>query len=341
MSVVTLASKDLRVLCRDKWGLFWVTAFPLMIALFFGAIFSGAGSGPSGTMRIAVVDEDDSDMSRAYIQKLEGSKALDVVQLGRDEAQEEVRKGKLVAYAVLEKGFGETSGLFFGEAPPLELGIDPSRKAESSYLRGLLVQKSFEVLQEKFSDPQTLKEHMQDLTKDIDTSADLSPVQQEVLKRFMGDLDQFLADIDPELYQGGPQWEGANIETVSVSVSKTGPRSSFEITFPQAILWGLLGCSAAFAISIVTERVGGTYLRLRLAPISRSQILAGKGLACFVAVPLPITGAWTGAVAAFLFQFRIRDAFLAICLGVMVAGIIVTLTCLGMLHFFPLVIIRY
>ena len=71
--------------------------------------------------------------------------------------------------------------------------------------------------------------------------------------------------------------------------------------------------------------------------IERLELL---GLTLFVAVPLPITGAWTGAVAAFLFQFRIRDAFGAICLGVLTAGVVVTLACLGVLHFIPLIAVK-
>jgi len=54
------------------------------------------------------------------------------------------------------------------------------------------------------------------------------------------------------------------------------------------------------------------------------------GLMLFVAIPLPITGAWTGCIAAFLFGIRLRHAILAIFLGVLIAGAIVTsLTMLG------------
>jgi ABC-2 type transport system permease protein len=60
------------------------------------------------------------------------------------------------------------------------------------------------------------------------------------------------------------------------------PRSAYEITFPSAILWGLIGCIMTFAISLVTERSHGTLLRLRVAPLSWAQILAGKGLACYL-----------------------------------------------------------
>lgn len=54
------------------------------------------------------------------------------------------------------------------------------------------------------------------------------------------------------------------------------------------------------------------------------------GLMLFVAVPLPMTGAWTGAVAAFLFGIGFWPALGAIFLGVLIAGaIITTLVLLG------------
>jgi len=52
------------------------------------------------------------------------------------------------------------------------------------------------------------------------------------------------------------------------------------------------------------------------------------GLAIFVAVPLPMTGAWSGAIAASLFKIKFRYALAAIFLGVIGAGIIVTILCL-------------
>lgn len=53
------------------------------------------------------------------------------------------------------------------------------------------------------------------------------------------------------------------------------------------------------------------------------------GLVLFVAIPLPITGAWTGCVAASLFKIRFRYAFGAIAAGVIVAAFIVTIITLG------------
>lgn len=49
------------------------------------------------------------------------------------------------------------------------------------------------------------------------------------------------------------------------------------------------------------------------------------GLFIFVAIPLPGTGAWTGALVASFLEMRIKDSFPAISLGVVGAGIIMTL----------------
>jgi uncharacterized membrane protein len=53
------------------------------------------------------------------------------------------------------------------------------------------------------------------------------------------------------------------------------------------------------------------------------------GLVLFVAVPLPITGAWTGSLAAVLFGLKFKHSLLFIFIGVLIAGIIVT--CLSLL----------
>jgi len=49
------------------------------------------------------------------------------------------------------------------------------------------------------------------------------------------------------------------------------------------------------------------------------------GLVLFVAVPLPVTGAWTGSIAAVLLGLKFWHALLAISIGVVIAGVIVTI----------------
>lgn len=54
------------------------------------------------------------------------------------------------------------------------------------------------------------------------------------------------------------------------------------------------------------------------------------GLFIFVAIPLPGTGAWTGALIADLLDIRIRDAMLTIGAGVLVAGGIISALSYGL-----------
>lgn len=53
------------------------------------------------------------------------------------------------------------------------------------------------------------------------------------------------------------------------------------------------------------------------------------GLLFFVAIPLPITGAWTGTVAAWVLGLEKRKAQKYIALGVCIAGAVVIAICLG------------
>lgn len=53
------------------------------------------------------------------------------------------------------------------------------------------------------------------------------------------------------------------------------------------------------------------------------------GLCILVAIPLPGTGAWTGSLVAAVFDIRLKHAFPAIALGVLIAGIIVSVVTYG------------
>lgn len=58
------------------------------------------------------------------------------------------------------------------------------------------------------------------------------------------------------------------------------------------------------------------------------------GLCILVAIPLPGTGAWTGALVAAFLDMRLRSAVPAIFLGVVIAGILVSLVTGGVIAAF-------
>ena len=55
------------------------------------------------------------------------------------------------------------------------------------------------------------------------------------------------------------------------------------------------------------------------------------GVVSFVGIPLPGTGAWTGALIAAMLDMNKKKAFLACCLGVFIAGIIMSILSYGII----------
>jgi len=55
------------------------------------------------------------------------------------------------------------------------------------------------------------------------------------------------------------------------------------------------------------------------------------GIVILVAIPLPVTGAWTGSLVSFLLSIPVKYSFPAIFIGVCLAGIVVLFTTLGIL----------
>jgi uncharacterized membrane protein len=120
----------------------------------------------------------------------------------------------------------------------------------------------------------------------------------------------------------------------------------FGMPILKAFFWGVLGNIIFVAPALFLFEPISTFLR-KFKVWSRFfewifertkknsdaiQKYEALGLVIFVAIPLPMTGAWSGVIAASLFKIKFRYAFPAIFLGVIIAGVIVSLLCsLGMI----------
>ena len=71
------------------------------------------------------------------------------------------------------------------------------------------------------------------------------------------------------------------------------------------------------------KRITRIFERTRKRAIKNITQYEAIGLWLFVAIPLPVTGAWTGAMIAYLFDLDTRRAFCSITAGVLTAGLIV------------------
>ena len=81
-------------------------------------------------------------------------------------------------------------------------------------------------------------------------------------------------------------------------------------------------------IRLHIPKLGGLVSRLENRAKAKSADVVRYqtwGLLIFVAIPLPGTGAWTGALIAAVLDMRLKRAVPVIFLGVVIAGLIITL----------------
>jgi ABC-2 type transport system permease protein len=72
--VLRMFISSARMFYRSKSAVFWTIAFPVMLILIFGAIFSG---GPGGGYTVYIQDQSDSPASHAYIDGLNATRMFD------------------------------------------------------------------------------------------------------------------------------------------------------------------------------------------------------------------------------------------------------------------------
>ncbi len=141
----------------------------------------------------------------------------------------------------------------------------------------------------------------------------------------------------------------AELQTFLLAMTPVG---ELRLSLPLALTLYRLNWGTAFLLSVIGNLVPVILLLLFLGPVSK--ILAANSklfekffswlfertrkrytnrikkygypvLVLFVAIPLPVTGGWTGSLIAFLFDIPFKKAFPLIASGVIIAGGIVTL----------------
>ena len=119
----------------------------------------------------------------------------------------------------------------------------------------------------------------------------------------------------------------------------------YKLPLWSALLWAILGNLAPIPMILrllepvsnflrQRSRLGDRFFHWLFARTRRKgehyfRVYEEVGLILFVAIPLPMTGAWTGSVAAFLFGIPPGRSFVLIAVGVLIAASVVTAATLG------------
>ena len=142
-------------------------------------------------------------------------------------------------------------------------------------------------------------------------------------------------------------------QTVSVAAISTLPIVELRGAIPVGIVAFGMPWWKVYLVAVVGNMLPIPFILLLLGPVSNFMMRfpVGKkffdwlfsrtrrksasiekyealGLTLFVAIPLPVTGGWTGAMAAFLMGIPFGKSMLYILMGVMTAGVIMTVLAL-------------
>ena len=105
------------------------------------------------------------------------------------------------------------------------------------------------------------------------------------------------------------------------------------VPFILLLIKGMIGWMSRSKINFF-NKVANFLLRKVEKKRDKIEKYSFWGVALFVGVPLPVTGAWTGSLVAAMIDMKFWKALLSAFIGVLIAGVIMTLISYGALAIF-------
>lgn len=342
--LVALIRKDIILFLHDKRALILTLLMPILLAAFFGYLTGGSGKQEASKIELGVVLQDQHLISQKILAGLKSDNSLQIKELSLEQAQEQVRKGKLAVALVLPAGFGEAAGAAFFNAqgkPDLPIYYDPSQGTMLAMVKGILTQHVMQsVSAEMFSGKSgmaTLDQSIAQLESKAEQGAESATesTDKQELKTFLTSLKKFQQHQQDQNAQTTPnQSEAAKPSGLSMPFNtkdealsaKTGVANGYNgyaHSFAGMTVQFILFLAIDAGISILLSRKLGIWNRLLAAPIGMNTLIVARGLSC-ASIALFVSCVIC-AVAMLAFQVQILGSVLglvgiAICFSLMTAS---------------------
>jgi ABC-type multidrug transport system permease subunit len=251
-SIITIAVQDLRLTMADRGAVAWLTILPMVFATFFGLVMGGGGSPTDATASLAVVDHDNSPLSRALIADLEG----EGVRLDQLAPEERGAAENQVRALVIPAGFKD--GVLSGAQQTLRLEKKPGTSQEAALVAQARIVAAITRLIGR-------------LVRAADAAGPDGVLTAEAVNAIEVDSD---------------------LVTVATSIAgrATVIPDGFAQSIPgMAVMFVMLIALTYGAASISSERTSGNLRRLVTAPVSRADIVFGKIAGRFLVAVVQIT----------------------------------------------------
>lgn len=321
IALTALIRKDLKLFFQDRRSVVMSFAAPIAIASFFGFLFNGtSGQNDLARIPVAVVDLDQTDLSRKLIAKLGEDKQLQVEILPLDRALDQVRNGKTTVSLRIPAGFSEdaTRTFFAGRnKPEVSLVYDPSHAMELGLVRGLLTEAAMSVVsQEMFTGPagrKSLDASLEQLDRSALEKKDRKDLKQLLESARAWNLRQ---EQQPSHERQGGLSLPYTLKEEALTSKTATPYNSYAHSFAGMSVQFILFMGIEAGISILVARRSGLWKRLCAAPLSRRLLLGSRALSAALISLIILSVVY--AFARLVFNVRIEGSvmgFLGICLA--------------------------
>jgi ABC-2 type transport system permease protein len=310
-----LVRTDLGLYLADKRTLLMHVAAPIIIAAFFGYLFSDRNDDEPGKIPIAVADLDRSPMSKDIVTALGKDAMLAVSVVDEAAGLAEVRRGKQHVLIVIPSGFGTATGpaLFqLGARPEIVLHYDPSQGTSLQVVRGLLAQSVMQI-----ASAATLtgdSPALDDLQRAVDGNAEIDDSTRSDLKAIFDTaarLNQRNTAAEPSATPDGNGRQGGltvpyTLKELEAGASDKVPYNSFAHSFAGMSVQFVLFAGITFGVGLLDMRRAGLWRRLRASPLSRSTLLLSRLITCSLAALIIMVVVYS--VAMLVFGVRIQGS---------------------------------
>lgn len=309
-ALIALVRKDLILFLSDRRRLLVSLVMPILIGAFFGYLTGGAGD--KGTIDVALVMQDSSDVAAKIEAGLRADPSLHLSAMSLPDAEAAVSKGKQGVAIVIPAGFGDAAGeALFGVAdkPQVRLLYDPSQKAVLAMVKGMLTQQVMQtVSSEMFGGrrgAELADRGLRELEKRPDADA-------KALRDLLGSVKNYHVSL-----QDNGKGESAGLSmpfSTNDEPMKAGPAAEgyngYAHSFAGMAVQFILFMGIDMGIGVLLAKRSGVWNRLLAAPVSLTTVLLARaastaliafGLMCAVFVVAVLGfGVHVASVAGFV-----------------------------------------
>ena len=276
LTILKLGWLNLR---RDRVAQSLTFALPIVFFSIFASVFGGQGSGTS-RIRIAVVDEDHSDLSSRIIEGLKKETGLRVRTgvnddgtgtLDRVGGEKLVREGDVPVTVVIPRGLGANfaSSGFGGGGPSIELLADVSDKIAPQMVLGLIQKVTMTVAPDLM---------MQGGLSQFEKHAGaLTDQQRTAVQAWLPTLKQQSTSTATPSDGAAPMGVGVKVVDVMASTSRRGSLVSFYAA-GIGVMFLLFSAVGGAGAALLEEIEAGTFERVLSTRIGMTGLLLGKWL---------------------------------------------------------------